>query len=109
MKCLAICKKMEKEYDTQIIVMFHPFETLNADGSISFAQAEYAEIFSKVAQKYGIGFVDMTEDFEKMYYEEHHVPHGFSTGEIGAGHINKYGHAAIADRLYRYIESSEVK
>lgn len=102
-------QKQEKEYNTQIIVMFHPFETINADGSISFAQAEYAEIFSKVAQKYGIGFVDMTEDFEKMYYEEHHVSHGFSTGEIGAGHINKYGHAAIADRLYRYIESSEVK
>lgn len=106
---LGYLQKMEKEYNTQIIVMFHPFETINADGSISFAQAEYAEIFSKVSQKYGIGFVDMTEDFEKMYYEEHHVPHGFSTGEIGAGHINKYGHAAIADRLYRYIESSEVE
>ena len=106
---LGYLQKLEKEYDTQIIVMFHPFETINADGSISFAQAEYAEIFSKVAQKYGIGFVDMTEDFEKMYNEEHHVPHGFSTGEIGAGHINKYGHAAIADRLYRYIESSEVE
>ena len=106
---LGYLQKLEKEYNTQIIVMFHPFETINADGSISFAQDEYAEIFSKVAQKYGIGFVDMTEDFEKMYYEEHHVPHGFSTGEIGAGHINKYGHAAIADRLYRYIESSEVE
>lgn len=106
---LGYLQKMEKEYNTQIIVMFHPFETINADGSISFAQAEYAEIFSKVSQKYGIGFVDMTEDFEKMYYEKHHVPHGFSTGEIGAGHINKYGHAAIADRLYRYIESSEVE
>ena len=106
---LGYLQKLEKEYNTQIIVMFHPFETINADGSISFAQAEYAGIFSIVAQKYGIGFVDMTEDFEKMYYEEHHVPHGFSTGEIGAGHINKYGHAAIADRLYRYIESSEVE
>lgn len=106
---LGYLQKLEKEYNTQIIVMFHPFETINADGSISFAQAEYAEIFSKVAQKNGIGFVNMTKDFEKMYYEEHHVPHGFSTGEIGAGHINKYGHAAIADRLYRYIESSEVK
>lgn len=106
---LGYLQKMEKEYDTRIIVMFHPFETINADGSISFAQAEYAEIFSKVTQKYGIGFVDMTEDFERMYNEEHRVPHGFSTGEIGAGHINKYGHAAIADRLYRYIKSSEVE
>ena len=43
---LGYLQKLEKEYDTQIIVMFHPFETINADGSISFAQAEYAEIFS---------------------------------------------------------------
>ena len=106
---LGYLQKLEKEYDTQIIVMFHPFETINADGTISFAQAEYTEVFSKVAQKYDIGFVDMTEDFEKMYYEENHVPHGFSTGELAAGHINKYGHGAIAESLYRYIESLEVK
>ena len=41
---LGYLQKLEKEYNTQIIVMFHPFETINADGSISFAQAECAEI-----------------------------------------------------------------
>ena len=46
---LGYLQKLEKEYNTQIIVMFHPFETINADGSISFAQAECAEIFSKSA------------------------------------------------------------
>lgn len=51
----------------------------------------------------------MTDDFEKMFYEENHVPHGFSTGQIGVGHINKYGHAVIAESLYRYINELEVE
>lgn len=106
---LSYFQKMEKEYNTQIIVMFHPFETINADGTIGFSEADYAKVFSKYAEKYDIGFVDMTNDFEKMYYEEHHVPHGFATGEVGVGHLNKYGHAVIAESLYQYIRSLEVE
>lgn len=106
---LGYLQKMEKEYNTQIIVMFHPFETINADGTIGFSQADHAKVFSQYAEKYAIGFVDMTNDFEKMYYEEHHVPHGFVTGETGVGHLNKYGHAAIAESLYQYIRSMEVE
>ena len=102
-------QQIEKDYGTKIIVMFHPVENLNADGSISFAEKEYAEAFSDYAKKYDVGFVDLTKDFEKMYYEQNHVPHGFATGELGAGHLNKYGHAAIAESLYRYINEMEVK
>lgn len=106
---LGYLQKIEKEYDTQIIVMFHPFESIHADGTVSFSEGEYTKVFSQYAHKYEIGFVDMTEDFEKMYYEEHHVPHGFATGELGVGHINKYGHAAIANRLCQYINELEEK
>lgn len=106
---LGYLQKMEKEYDTQIIVMFHPFETINADGTISFSQADHAKVFSRYAEKYDIGFVDMTNDFETMYDEEHHVPHGFVTGETGVGHLNRYGHAAIAESLYQNIRSMEVE
>lgn len=106
---LGYLQEMEKEYNTQIIVMFHPFETINADGTIGFNQADYAKVFSQYAEKNAVGFVDMTNDFEKMYYEEHHVPHGFATGETGVGHLNKYGHAVIAESLYQYIRSMEVE
>ena len=106
---LGYLQKMEKEYNTQIIVMFHPFETINADGTIGFSQADHAKVFSQYAEKYAIGFVDMTNDFETMYDEEHHVPHGFATGETGVGHLNKYGHAVIAESLYQHIRSMEVE
>lgn len=101
--------QIEKEYNTKIIVMFHPFETINVDGSISFSEKEYAGVFADYARKYDVGFVDMTKEFEKMYYDNHKVPHGFSTGELGVGHLNKYGHAAISESLYRYINELEVK
>lgn len=45
----------------------------------------------------------MTNSFENMFYEDHHVPHGFVTGRIGSGHLNEYGHAAVADLLYDAI------
>lgn len=106
---LVYLQKMEKEYDTRIIVMFHPFETINTDGTVGFSEADYAKVFSQYAEKYNIGFVDMTNDFERIYNEEHHVPHGFATGELGVGHLNKYGHAAIAESLYQYIRSMEVE
>ena len=100
-------QKLEKEYKTNIIIMYHPFEKLNKDGSINIGKEENISVFARYAEKYDITSVDMTEDFRNMYYNEHHVPHGFITGLIGSGHLNKYGHAAIAERLYRTINEPE--
>ncbi len=100
-------KMIEEEYGTLIIIVYHPFEILNEDGSISFEYGEYTKVFADYSDEYKVGFIDMTADFEDMYYEEHHVAHGFSTGELGVGHINKYGHKAIADSIYEYL--SEIR
>lgn len=96
-------KEMEEKYGTQIIICYHPTEKLMEDGSIYFNSDEYLTTFSRFADKYNISFVDMTNRFENMYYQENHVAHGFCTGELAAGHLNKYGHAAMADELYNVI------
>lgn len=98
---------LQKQYHTKIIIMFHPFEQLNEDGSLSFINNTTADIFAASAEKYDITFLNMADRFEKMYTEEHHVPHGFITGEIGSGHINKYGHKAIADGIFDTITGLE--
>jgi hypothetical protein len=100
-------RKMEEEYDTQILIFYHPTEKLMSDGTIYFDRSEYLKEFTEYANNYDITFIDMTDRFEKMYYEENHVAHGFCTGQLATGHINKYGHAAVADELYKAINKLE--
>ena len=96
-------KSVEEKYSTQIVIMYHPFESINKDGTISFSNGEYTSLFADYAHKNNIDFIDMTNSFENMYYNEYQVPHGFCTGELGSGHINKYAHKAMADELCAYF------
>lgn len=100
-------KNLEEIYETQIIILYHPTEKLMDDGSIYFDRNEYLNAFNFYSNEYGISFIDMTDRFETMYYEENHVAHGFCTGQIATGHLNKYGHAAVADELYNEIMKLE--
>lgn len=107
-KVFSYLQKTEKEYGTQIIIFFHPLEYFNKDGSISFVR-EGIEKFTEYSAKYDIDFIDMTNTFEEMYYKQHNAPHGFITGNVGYGHLNVHGHAAIANELYKLIKEKEGK
>lgn len=96
-------KRLEDLYGTQMIICYHPTEQLLEDGSIYFERGENLSAFSTYAQQYNISFIDMSAHFENMYYVENHVAHGFCTGKLATGHLNKYGHAAMADELYEEI------
>ena len=95
--------KLEQQYKTQIIICYHPTGELEEDGFISFNSDGYLKAFSDYADKYDISFIDMTDSFEEMYYKDNEVAHGFCTGELETGHLNKYGHAALADEIYNKI------
>ncbi len=90
---------IQKAHHVRIIVFYHPFETLKSDGSVSFGDAKKIAAFRDAAIEHGVVFIDMSSPFEKMYYEEHHVPHGFITGKLGVGHLNACGQAAVAKEL----------
>ncbi len=98
---------IEEEYNTQIVIFYHPEEVLEKDGTISFKNNECSSVFAAEASKKGIDFIDMQSYFETMYYEEHKVPHGFVTGKAAYGHMNADGHSAIADVLYDVILEME--
>ena len=98
-----ICDDVEGTGITPII-MYHPSETLSEDGSVQYkTNADDLKIFAKTCEDLGIIFVDMTSDFERMYEEEHILAHGFINTSVGTGHLNKYGHKAIAERLAEVI------
>ena len=100
-------KNIEKEYGTQIIIAYHPTGKIQKDGSIEFKPSERKKLFNQISKEYEITFVDLTDDFEKMFYEEHHVAHGFVTGKIGSGHLNRYGHECMAKAVYKTIKELE--
>ncbi len=104
---LKYMRSIEDKYGTEIIIVYHPTGELQKDGSILFKPSEKKDLLKKAAGENGITFVDLTADFEKMYYEEHHVAHGFVTGKLESGHLNKYGHAAMASALYKTITDME--
>lgn len=100
---------LKEKYDKEILIFYHPIETIQEDGTIAFERDEFLSAFSLTAENHGIIFIDMTASFEKMYHATHHVAHGFSTGKIGTGHLNAYGHLAVAKSLYETIEALKIK
>ena len=107
-KLFSYYRNIEKKYNTKIIIIYHPILLMNEDGSVvGNTKKEDLEYFKYYSNKYNINFIDMTDDFINMYYNEYHLPNGFTTGLIGSGHINKYGHESMGIALYKKILEME--
>ena len=93
--------------DIQVIIFYHPMESFSEDGTVSFAEDAGKELFEEKCREYGYTFLDMTEPFLSLYGTEHKVPHGFATGQLGVGHLNRDGHRVIAQELARTVLEME--
>lgn len=94
--------------DSQIIILYQPSTLLDSDGSIVQSCDEvHRELFSQLCEKNGIVFVDVSEAFAKLYEEQHILAHGFTNTAVGVGHLNEYGHRAVAQLLAQTIEEAK--
>lgn len=98
---------MKSEYSGKIIILYHPTMALNKDGSIDWEKEDTYETFRSAVEDSGIYFVDMTETFQTEYEEKSVVPYGFSNTAPGEGHMNRYGHEMVAEKLYEVLTSGE--
>lgn len=88
----------------QLIIFYHPQTKLKEDGSLDLrTDSRYLEKFREVCEKNKVVFIDMSEEFSALYYEQHSLPYGFYNTEVGKGHLNKDGHGLIADKIERVI------
>ena len=102
----SVCEKN----GSRPVIIYHSHGTLEKDGSlvINSDPGDY-ERFKGICNEFGIGFIDVTGDFIKMYENEHKLPYGFSNTQVNAGHLNNDGHNLIAHRVSEYIlRDSEV-
>jgi hypothetical protein len=93
-----------------IIIFFHPAIEFDNNGNmIPVVNAKKLRDFVRLCEEHDITFIDMSEDFVAAYNDEKIVPYGFSNTIPGEGHLNKYGHEIIAERLSRTINAIEAE
>ncbi|MBE5921858.1 MAG: hypothetical protein E7269_03785 [Lachnospiraceae bacterium] len=87
-----------------LIIFYHPPVKLDSSGElIETTDAQALNVFKSVCEENDIMFVDMTEIFINMYEDKHILPYGFQNTAVGVGHLNQYGHEAIAEKLAEVI------
>ena len=94
---------------TRLIILYHPSDyEVDENGMLRFdSDPEYDRLFEKVCSDHDIIFVNMKDEFARMYTEDHVLPHGFVNTVWGEGHMNRYGHEACAKALAETIDSLE--
>lgn len=93
------------QYGAELILVYHPHLLLTEDNGITFEeQSEDRFFYADVCRKNGVTFLDMTDRFVQYYQENHILPHGFANTSVGSGHLNKYGHAMIAEAVYDHVK-----
>jgi hypothetical protein len=102
---MARLRQISEDNNVQPLIFYHPHLILNKDGSASAdTNGEYLDVFKNVCAANGVFFIDMTDVFINAYNTRHILPHGFLNTAVGAGHLNKNGHAMIAAELFSRIQ-----
>lgn len=105
---LAYASKSAEGMGCQLIIFYHPAMGLQSDGTLNFQTDETRlEVFEAACDDNGIVFLNMTEDFADFYNSQHILARGFANTSVGVGHLNKYGHRLIADKLIQVITDLE--
>lgn len=101
--CAEIQKVTEK-YGCKYILLFQPPVYVDDMGNAyTETDSNYLQVLKNTCSRYGLYFVDMTERFLSEYNDNQILPRGFVNTAMGDGHLNRDGHALIADELYRII------
>lgn len=106
---LSYMGDIAKEHGTQLILLYHPMNyNVDGNGNLTFEdETDEWEIFQSFCEENGIVAVSTKDEYIRMFNENHVVPNGFSNTKLGSGHINKYGHTAMANVLYETIKNLE--
>lgn len=97
-----------EEYSTKIIIVYHPGINIASNGTIELIADQNAiALFQRSCENNGILFLDMSDRFKEEYNSSYILPYGFSNSPVGKGHLNKYGHAMIAEELHDLILEEE--
>ena len=104
-------KLMRSLYDKPIIIVFHPYVSVDKTGhaSATVDNEETREAFIAECEDNDVIFTDMSDAFVEDYMQNSRLCHGFMNTSVGTGHINRTGHALITERLYEVLAKEGIK
>lgn len=73
---------------------------------LSGAAAEETSLFRQAAAKAGIPFFAPDQELREQFLISGNPGHGFPNMRIGTGHLNRMGHAAVAQSLARHLSQA---
>lgn len=98
---------ISKQYDKEIIVVYHNGFSLNEDNTMDTTLSKTGNAFIEACDKNGISVLNMTQVFSDHYDAYRQIPYGFWNTSMGEGHLNRVGHELIAKQLYEYLEGKQ--
>ena len=102
-------KEVAERYGVQLVFLYHPNVMVGKDGTAyTDTNDEYFEIWQRLCEENEIFMVSMEESFLSAYKQDYILPRGFENTEMGEGHLNRYGHQMIAEKLYQRIMTEEM-
>lgn len=107
---LAQAAELTKKEDLTLMIVYQPSQQLQKDGTVIYLhEDEKVQKFMQECDKQDIVFIDLTENFDKLFEEEYILTHGFNNSAVGCGHLNKYGHKVAAEAIVSKIQELEIK
>lgn len=105
---LGEIKKEADKYGIVPVIFYAPNESLDPQGNILFStDMKYYDVYKTVCESNGIVFIDMSDSFRTLYENSNVLAHGFLNTAVGVGHLNKYGHNIVAEKLAAEISKRE--
>ena len=91
--------------DVPITFVYCPPVPLLRNGRAGLDDPESAltQVFAELCAGAGIGFVDMTPVFARLYEKETALARGFSNSVPGRGHLNRTGHRLVAEAIAEHV------
>lgn len=95
---------LRREYGNPIILVYHPYVTIQSDGSITIDRDErYYDLYVRACENNGLVFLDTGDAFLSAYQADYTLPYGFNNTVFGAGHLNVAGHRILAQEIYQSL------
>lgn len=104
-KPLSYISKICKKHNVIPIIFLQTPYNFDNNGNITFqTNRDMLMEFTKNCQENNIIFVNMENPFKYSFENKKIFTHGFITGKVENGHLNKDGHEIIATTLAKIIE-----